>query len=707
MRLVKARLALVHAPSDAPAWCTAGMELHRQGFPEVALAAFERVVELAPLTVDAWMAVATLRAELGRPVSALDACNEALRLDPEEPLILQNAAILMQRIGDRSGALLLLNIALQRDPSSYSLRQIIASVLISLQRSDEAAVLLTSGLQERPDDVDCLYALADVELARSRFQEASDLFDRLLFLRPLHTGGRIGQAVAAAVLGREEKAQELLDAAFRDDPRGCANWPPFFAADQIYGRALLDVQRFRVAIESAALYRCDWSRRELFVQWLAEKCASGVACGMSDPDTPFVALGLELLPSQHCHLAKQVALRLQRESGSVPVRRVNRGARVRLRVAYLAGDLRQHPVGRLFSPIFSLHDRQRFEVFVYHTGPFEDCAPRHRAEQGSDVFRDVSCLSVAALAQLIAADGVDILVDLSGYTLYGRTAALSLRPAPVQVSYMGFLGTLGADYVDYAFADRYSLLPEVRTHWTESIVYLPATFFLTDDSLQLPISLSGTDGRKTYGLPENGCVLACLNYPWKIEPSTFAVWMRVLEAVPGSVLWLFDGGGAQVRAVLSSAAQAHGIAPERLVFAPRVPYEDYLRRYQYVDLVLNTGVYAGNTTTMEALAMGVPVLSLAGKNFPSRAAAGMLVAHGIPECVSDSLEDYEREAIRLASSPERLALLRKKTRACRSTSRLFRTNQRVRELERAYETMWARHSAGLPPADFDVPPLDT
>lgn len=703
LALCQTRLGSQPVIDDAASWLAVAVRLHGLGELEAALAAFETGAALRPDEVQPWLAVATLRAELGRPADALAACNRALALDPEHVGALVNAGLLLRTLADPEAALYCFDKALAGDSAALTAALARAQTLATLQRLDAAAAAFADYLERDPGEVQAVYGLADVELARGNFATAAVLLEVLLEREPAWTAARISLAVAAVGLGDEARADALLAAARQADPEGCAAYRPFFAADSLGGHAILESQRFRVAMEFTALFRCQWRRRKPFVDWLEARLALPGGGGIDDPDIPFVALGLEISPGARLTLARNVASRLQRELGAPTLRRHGRRSSGRIRLGYVSGDLREHPIGRLVSPLFGLHDRDSFEVYVYHTGPLEDCLPRRQAEAGADVFRDVAALSAAALAALLAADGIDVLVDLSGYTLFNRTAALALRPASLQVAYMGYFGTLGASFVDYVLADHTALLPEVRPSWSESIAYLPDTFFLCDDRLQPP---AGHVARADFGLPARGFVFACLNATWKIEPVVFDRWMCLLQAVPGSVLWLFDGGSAPARAALVAEAVRRGVDAGRLVFADHAGYADYLRRYQVVDLVLNTLTYNGNTTTVEALAMGVPVLTPAGRELPARSAASILLAHGLPELVATSLDDYEARARHLAEDGEALAALRRRVVTKRAGSRLFCTERRVREIEVAYRMMWARHEAGLPPADFDVPRSD-
>ncbi|HEX5802183.1 MAG TPA: acetylglucosamine transferase, partial [Azospira sp.] len=369
-----------------------------------------------------------------------------------------------------------------------------------------------------------------------------------------------------------------------------------------------------------------------------------------------------------------------------------------LRIAYLSGDFRQHATAWLTRQLPALHDRSRFEVVLYATGPDDGGELRREMAATADAFHDLYRLDAAATAQRIAMDGIDLLVDLAGYAQYARPAALALRPAPLQVAYLAYLQTTGAPWIDYTLLDRHVLAAGERPWWSERIAYLPDTFYLCDDRLpRAPVAAS----RAECGLPADAFVFACFNAPWKIDPDTFACWMAILRRVPETVLWLYADSPAAA-ANLAGAARAAGIDPGRLLFTPTLAHAQHLARYRCADACLDTFGCNAHTTCVEALAAGVPLITLPGTQVVSRVAGSLLAAHGVPELVADSAAAYVDLAVRLATDAVWRHGLRVRL-GERGGSRLFCSERRVRAIERAYSMMWERHAAGLPPADFDVP----
>ena len=359
-----------------------------------------------------------------------------------------------------------------------------------------------------------------------------------------------------------------------------------------------------------------------------------------------------------------------------PLWQGERAAHDRIRLAYLSGDFREHPMSHLTAGMFEQHDRSRFETIAISYGEDDGSAMRARVTRAFDRFFDVRHKPDPEIANLIRELEVDIAVDLTGYTAGMRANVLVQRPAPVQASYMGYPGTMGVDFIDYIIADRIVIPPEDQAFYVEQIAYLPDSYYATDASR----SVAGeTPTRADAGLPETGFVFCSFNNSFKITPDIFEVWMRLLRELDGSVLWLLEAN-ASCANNLRSEACARGVAPDRLVFAPRIASADHLARHRLADLFLDTIYYGAHTTATDALFTGLPVLTCMGGTFASRVAASLLTAVGMPELITDSLGEYEALALDLARSPERLSALRAKLEADRARFPLFNTQLFTRRM---------------------------
>ncbi|MFO1328427.1 MAG: tetratricopeptide repeat protein [Rubrivivax sp.] len=356
----------------------------------------------------------------------------------------------------------------------------------------------------------------------------------------------------------------------------------------------------------------------------------------------------------------------------------------RLRIGYCSGDLCLHPVAMLTVELFELHDRERFEIYAFDWSREDRTPLRQRVIAAMDHFERIHALDDAAAAELIRRHEIDILVDLQGQTLGARPNLLARRPAPVQITWLGLPATTGLPFIDHVVADRY-LIPESETAcYTERPLYLPDVYQPSDRQRRA----APPPARAACGLPDDGFVFCCFNNNYKITPEMFRCWMAVLRRVPGSVLWLL-ADNAWVPSNLRREAVACGVAPERLVFAPRTQPEEYLARYAVADLFLDCYPFNGGTTANDALWMGCPVLTRSGRTFASRMAGALLTAAGLPELITTTLADYETQAVAIASTPGRAQALRAQLQRVRTEGVLFDTPRLVRHLEQAFEGLVA------------------
>jgi protein O-GlcNAc transferase len=371
----------------------------------------------------------------------------------------------------------------------------------------------------------------------------------------------------------------------------------------------------------------------------------------------------------------------------------------RIRLAYLSADFRDHATAYLLTGLIEQHDRSRFEVIGFSFGPDDDSPTRQRICGAFDRFLDVRGLSDLAAAELIRAHEVDIAIDLKGFTAGCRPGILAPRPAPVQAAYLGYPGTMGAHFIDYIIADRWVIPPDAHCFYAEKVVTLPGSYQCNDD--KRAIGPAGPT-RAEAGLPANAFVFGSFNQTLKIMPEVFDVWMRLLTAVEGSVLWqLADHPGA--RRNLRAEAERRGVSGDRIVFADRVPPELHLARHALADLFLDTLPCCAHTTASDALWAGMPLLTTTGTTFAGRVATSLLQAIGLPELAAASLAEYEALALTLARERDRLATLRAKIAVNRQTHPLFATAGFSRGIEAAYARMHARQCRGEPPEAFAVP----
>ncbi|HXK21125.1 MAG TPA: glycosyltransferase, partial [Myxococcota bacterium] len=379
-----------------------------------------------------------------------------------------------------------------------------------------------------------------------------------------------------------------------------------------------------------------------------------------------------------------------------------RPARDRLRIGYVSPDFRQHAVGTLVAPLFELHDREAFEVYAYALVQVDDAFNR-RVRDGCDVYVDASKQSPEETARRIHADEIDVLIDLAGYTTYSRTAIFALRPAPVQAHWLGYLDTLGADFLPYVLADSRAVPEGSAAHYSEAIVALPDCFAVAAD---LPIAAE-TPTREASGLPEDRFVFCSMNGFQKLDPRTFAAWMRILARTPDSLLWLYEGTSSAGKERLRREAERAGIDAARMVFAPRGPVPEYLARYRLADLFLDSFDYNAGATALGALFAGLPLLTLPGESFVSRMGASFCAAAALPDLVCESEAEYVERAVAIGRDRLLAASLKERLARAHATAPLFDGPRFVRRLESAYRLMWRDHLEGTRPRPIRVPAEDT
>jgi len=372
-------------------------------------------------------------------------------------------------------------------------------------------------------------------------------------------------------------------------------------------------------------------------------------------------------------------------------------SRKKIKIAYTSEGFREFPTTHNISGVFENHDRKRFELYLYSYGSDDKSIYRKRLMKTADVFRDIKHLSLMDKARVIYKDKIDILVDLKGHTRGSRFEFMYSRPAPIQVEWLGFVGTTQADFIDYFIADKTVLPPPLANKFSEKIIYMPNTYWPTDDKLPISdIKYKKTD----FGIKENALVFASFNQPYKIEPEIFDVWMRILKSVPNSILWQWSGYRA--RKNILKEARKRGVAKERIVFAKDLPKSDHLARLKLADIGLDTTICNGHTTTTDALWSGVPVITTMGQHFASRVSASMLKAVGLPELITRDTKEYEQLAIKLANNPEKLTALRSKLSANLKTEPLFDTKKLTKHLEKAYEIAYKNFNKGKAPKKIEI-----
>jgi predicted O-linked N-acetylglucosamine transferase (SPINDLY family) len=645
----------------------------QSGRAPAAMRLLRDVLRHRPDNFDALHLLGAARVAGGRPEEGIRDLIRASEIRPEAPAVWVNLASALERVGRLGEAIAAYEKAADLVPDADEANHRLCLALSAAGRLEEAHARAEAFATRRASSDLAHLTLGLALTRRGRLQEASNSFETARQLKPGNILATVNLAFVLGSLRRYEEALPLLAAVVAARPN---DWE---ALDR-----LIQAKRFVF----------DWEGLEALEQRLIaavdrEQVPAAVAL-LSISDRP------DLLLRTAGFRARAAMPQLPE-----PLRPAVVYGHDRIRLGYISGDFRDHPVAQSVAGLIDAHDRQRFEVIGVSLAPDDGSAVRRRLESGFDRFTDVAQQSARQIAHLVRDLEIDIAIDLSGITEFGAPDVLAHRPAPVQVSYLGFPGTIGAPWFDYLIADQQVVPSSLDKHYSEAIVRLPGCFF--------PPSKRPSGGRTTsraeHDLPLSAFVFASFNNSFKLSPRTFASWMRIMAATPDSVLWMRSSGDAPDGRLRAAAAE-HGVSPERLIFAKRVPEEaDHFARLALADLFLDCTPYGAHSTASDALWAGLPVLTAPGQSFASRVAASMLTASGVTELIARDATEYESLALALSRDRDRLAAIRSKLVAARETSPLFNLDLYRRHIEAAYTVMYERARQGRPAAPIEVAPL--
>jgi protein O-GlcNAc transferase len=694
---------------DLAAAFAQAMALHRGGRLTEAEIAYRRILDAEPGHFDSLHLFGVIHHQRGKHAEAVHHIDAALRINSNSASAHSNRGSALEALGRFVEALASYDQALAIRPDHAEVLFNRGNVLQSLMRPDDALASFDRALAVRPDYADALVNRGGVLQELERLDEALASYDRALAVRPDLVQALNNRATTLKALNRLEEALASYD-------RAIALKPDY--AEAYYNRAIVlrDLKRFDRAIADhdralalkfgdrylrgarlhAKMHICDWANLDAEIAELVAAVAGGTPASLPFPFLAIPASGADQRKCAELYVADKYPF------VGTPLWRGERYAHDRIRLAYLSTDFNDHAVAHLTVGMFERHDRSRFETFAISFGADRQDRMRSRLRSTFERFFDVESMGAQKIAALVRELEIDIAIDLNGFTKGARSNIFVKRPAPVQVNYLGYPGTLGRQW-DYIIADRFVIPQDCRDHYAEKVVELPDCFMVTDD--QRVISAQAP-ARKEVGLPEQGFVFCCFNGNYKITPDVFDIWMRLLQAVEGSVLWL-SGADPSAMANLHGEAAKRGVPPERLVFAAKIPsLEDHLARYRLADVFLDTLYYNAHTTASDALWAGLPVVTCAGTTYASRGAGSLLNAVGLAELVTNTGADYEALALQLARDPARLAAIKEKLARNRRTHPLFDTARFTRHIEAAYTTMWERSQRGQPPESFAIAPIE-
>jgi predicted O-linked N-acetylglucosamine transferase (SPINDLY family) len=715
-----------------------GIAHHSHSRLEAARAAYQKVLQAQPQNSRAWHLLGVVASQTGQPTLAIEFIGKALALDPDNAEFHTNLGNTLYELKRYEAAIASYDAALALNPNFaggfynramalYDLSRFEAAVasfdqaialnpdharahnqrgnaLHDLRRFEAALASYAKAISLQPNYADAHNGQGNALLELEQYEAALAGFERAIALQPGYADAHNNRGNALFELGQVEAALASYQTAVALQPEyagvqfNCAQMfdelDRHAAAVASYDRTIALKPDFRYAFGLRLLARmqiCDWRGIDVELAELAARLERGEPAA-----NPFAALALSGSASLQKALA-QAWIRANAPPndslGAIP----ERTGGSKIRIGYFSADFRDHPVAWLTAELYETHDRTRFEVIGFSLGPDTADATRQRLRKAFDQFIDVRNLSAVDVARLARQMQIDIAVDLTGLTKRCRPKIFALRAAPIQVGYIGYLGTMGAAYIDYLIADTVLVPPALRPNYTEKLAYLPS--YQANDSQRRIADKDFT--RQELGLPPAGFVFCCFNANYKISPSTFDGWMRILVRAPGSVLFLY-ADSALAAANLRVEALKRGVDSLRLIFGARIPVCEYLARYRAADLFLDTLPYNAGTTASDALWAGLPVLTCMGETFAGRMAASLLRAINLPELITSSAAEYEDLAVALATDPQRMAQLKDKLARHRLTTPLFDAQLHTRSLEAAYAQMHSRYLAGLPPEDLVI-----
>jgi protein O-GlcNAc transferase len=668
--------ALALKPDFIQAWSNRGNVLRDLRRHEQALDSYARALTLQP-SAAIHINRGNALFKLGRIDDALASYDEALLLAPQDVDAQFNRGNAQLKLGRWADALASYEAVVALNPKFAKGHHYRGIALRRLQRPEEALASFGHALAIDANYRDARCGLANALRDLGRFTESLSAYDAVLQFDPNSLEALSNRARVLLSLNRPQEAAQCLERLFQVDPEVAPGYN-FALGNLLHARLLC----------------CEWRDYQATSQAIMQSVLAGERSTL-----PPLFIAMSDSPAAQLQCARDFV----EDNWAAGDRASVSGARARhekLRIAYVSADFREHPVAQLMAGIFEAHDRDRFETVAISLRPQDGSATAKRIRDAFSRFVDVTANTDAEAASLMRELQVDIAVDLTGYTDGFRPGIFARRAAPIQVNYLGYPGTLAASYMDYIIADRVVIPEADQAFYTEQVVYLPDCYQPNDAGRAIA---EHPPTREYCGLPEAGFVFCCFNNQYKIQPPLFDVWMRLLQSIDGSVLWLSKRSDT-VTHNLRREALARGVSPERLIFAPRMPaLNDHLARYGLADLFLDTLPFNAHTTASDALWAGLPVLTCRGNAFAGRVAASLLTTVGLPELITATLQEYAARAFALAQRPAELAQLHARLEVNRGTSALFDTRRLCRHLEAAYTLMWERAQRGAAPEGFSVP----
>ena len=637
--------------------------------------------------------------ELGRIQEAAAAFEEASELAPENPDPINNLGAVLIELERFSEAEKVLRRTLKLAPKLAEAHHNLGNALMGQRKVDAAISAYQRAVKLQPHVAENHLGLGNALRRQGKQSAAVACYQTALKVNPALVEGYYQMGMALSRLGQVKEAVQAFEKVRELDPShgdATTNLANVLASEKQseeairYYRDAIRIDAARARMLQQMRYICDWRSDEAQAS-IEELGVSG------DAVPPFATLSLEDHPKRQMQRSVVYAEQTFKDQAS-RVQARSRRPRDRIRVGYFGADFHNHATMYLMAGLLREHDKSRFEITVFSYGRWKEGAYRKEAKSNVSRFFDIADMSDADVVDLARRQKLDIAIDLKGYTAETRVDLFQHSLAPVQISFLGYPGTLGAPFMDYMIADPVVISPEQRGFYTEKVIYMPHCY-QPNDNTRIIAEEIGTRG--AHNLPEEAFVLCCFNSTYKISPAEFDIWMRVLKENDNCALWLLNSRD-RAKSNLRDEAEARGVDAERIYFADRASHAEHLARHRHADLFIDTFNYNAHTTASDALWSGLPIVTKAGQQFAARVAASLLTAVGLPELVAHSEADYEALIVELVQDRDRLAQLRRKLAENRLRAPLFDTTLYTRQLEKGFEAAHALRMKGEPASDIHV-----
>ena len=691
-------------PQYSDAHNNLGASLRDQGKIDEAILAYRRALELRPAYAEAHNNLGVALRVRGETGEAVVACRRAIEIKPHYAEAYYNLGIALHEQGKLDEAITAYQGALKLRPIYPVAENNLGVAFQGQGRLDEAIAAYRRALEATVDYAEPYNNLGAALHEQGQFGQAIAAYERAIEIKPAYAEafnnlgnafkscGRLDDAIAA--YRRALEVEPMYAEAFNNLGNSLHEGGRLDEAIVAYTRAL-DIKPNYAAAEAQLLHQmqrcCDFS-----VSGRLEQASSRLGIeGQAVP--PFASLPWADCPEQQLRRSQKWAEENYKQSPTmVAARPLSRPER--LKVGYFSADFHDHATIHLMAGLLREHDRNAFEIFAYSYGRNQSGDWRRRAEGDARFFFDIKDLSDFQIVELARAHNLDIAIDLKGYTHETRSGIFKYRLAPIQINYLGYPGSMGAEFIDYIVADPVVVPPDQRAFYSEKVIYLPHCYQPNDDARAIARNLAR---RTDVGLPEDSFVFCCFNNNYKIGPREYDVWMRLLRKVDGSVLWLLRSN-QWAEENLRKEAERHSVHPSRVIFARNVPQQEHLARHRHADLFVDTFNYNAHTTASDALWAGLPIVTMRGKQFAARVGASLLAAVGLPELITDTVEQYEDLILSLATRPEKLSAVKRKLEVNRLREPLFDTIRYTRNFEKGLWRAFDRYFCGNEAEDIWV-----